>query len=88
MSKSRDIIVRVKSQKGECAVGHKEGDEFIVGEMTPLGFCTAAFYTIFPFLFALQHDAVLPWETDHDKAFVACPDPDNPVVFEIIRQRK
>jgi uncharacterized repeat protein (TIGR04076 family) len=87
MTNSCKVIVRVISQKGSCVAGHKPGDEFLVGDVTPPGFCAAAFYTIFPFLFALQYNAVFPWESEKDKALVACPDPDNPVVFEIIRTK-
>jgi uncharacterized repeat protein (TIGR04076 family) len=87
MGDSHEVVVRVISQKGKCVAGHKVGDEFVIGDITPPGFCAPAFYTIFPFLFALQYNAVFPWEKDKDKALVACPDPDNPVIFEITRTR-
>ena len=87
MSDSYEVVVKVISQKGTCVAGHKEGDHFLIGDMTPSGFCTAAFYSIFPFLYALQYGAVFPWEADDDKAIVACPDPANPVIFEISRTK-
>jgi uncharacterized repeat protein (TIGR04076 family) len=77
------IIAKVISQKGTCEAGHKVGDEFIIGQSTPAGMCSWAFQTIFPFAEVLQFGGSFPWEKDLDKATVACPDPDNPVVFEL-----
>jgi len=78
------IIAKVISQKGTCVVGHKVGDEFIIDPLkTPGGMCPWAFYTVFPFAEPLQFGAVLPWEKDPNKAKVACPDADNPVIFEL-----
>jgi uncharacterized repeat protein (TIGR04076 family) len=79
------ITARVISQKGCCEAGHKLGDEFEIGECTPEGLCSWAFYTLFPFAQALKFGGSFPWEKDKDKTTVACPDPDNPVVFELIR---
>jgi len=79
------IIARVISQKGACEASHKVGDEFVIGQKTPPGMCSWAFYTIFPFAEPLQFGASFPWEKDPAKARVACPDPDNPVVFELRR---
>ena len=79
------IIAHVVSQKGICEAGHKVGDEFIIGQKTPPGMCSWAFYTIFPFAEPLQFGASFPWEKDPSKASVACPDPDNPVIFELRR---
>jgi len=81
----KDVIAKVVSQKGTCAAGHKVGDEFIIGEMTPSGVCTWAFYTLFPFAEVLQFGGSFPWEEDANKTTVACPDPGNPVVFELRR---
>ena len=78
-----DVIARVVSVKGKCAAEHKVGDEFIIGQKTPYGMCAWAYYTLFPFASALQSGGAFPWEVDANKAVVACPDPDNPVVFEI-----
>ena len=80
------VIARVISQKGICEAGHKTGDEFIIGQSTPPGMCSWAFQTIFPFAQVLQFGGSFPWEKDADKATVACPDPDNPVVFELRRE--
>jgi len=79
------IIAKVISQKGTCYAGHKVGDEFVIDQTTPAGMCSWAFYTLFPFAAPLQFGASFPWEKEPDKAKVACPDADNPVVFELRR---
>ena len=48
------IIARVISQKGTCDAGHEVGDEFEIGQTTPDGMCSWAFYTIFPFAEPLE----------------------------------
>ncbi len=83
-----EIIAKVVSQKGTCAAGHKVGDEFIIPtETTPPGMCPWAFHTLFPFIAVLQFGGSFPWESDPDYTTVACPDPGNPVVFELRRQQ-
>ena len=81
-----DVIVRVISQKGTCAAGHKVGDEFVIGQKTPPAFCSWAFHTLFPFAQVLQFGGSFPWEDDPNRATVACPVPGNPVVFELRRR--
>ena len=85
MSEMQDVIARVISQKGSCSAGHKVGDEFIIGQETPAGMCSWAFYALFPFATVLQFGGSFPWEADKDMATVACPDPSNPVVFALRR---
>ncbi|MBI4304642.1 MAG: TIGR04076 family protein [Chloroflexi bacterium] len=80
-----DIIAKVVSQKGTCSAGHKVGNEFPVGEHTPPGMCAWTFYTLFPFVKVLQFGGSFPWEEDPNRATVACPDAENPVVFELRR---
>jgi uncharacterized repeat protein (TIGR04076 family) len=80
-----DIIAKVISQKGTCEAEHKVGDQFIIGQKTPPGMCSWAFYTLFPFAETLQFGGSFPWERDSNKAIVACSDPANPVVFELRR---
>lgn len=80
------IVARVISQKGTCSVGHRIGDEFVMDEKTPPGICSWAFYTLFPFAQVLQFGGAFPWEEDPQKCTVACPDPGNPVVFELVRR--
>jgi uncharacterized repeat protein (TIGR04076 family) len=83
-----EVSATVISQKGTCEAGHKIGDEFLIGDKTPAGMCPWAFYALFPFVSALVFGGSFPWEEDEDTATVACPDPTNPVVFELKRLRK
>lgn len=79
------VIAKVISQEGTCGAEHRVGDEFIIGQKTPPGMCSWAFCTLFPFAEVLQFGGSFPWEEDPNKATVACPDPANPVVFELRR---
>jgi len=79
------VTATVVSQKGTCEAGHRIGDEFIIADKTPQDMCSWAFYTIFPFAEVLQYGGSFPWEKDPNKTTVACPDPGNPVVFELNR---
>lgn len=88
MAETYNVIARVISQKGTCVAGHKAGDEFLIGDITPSGMCAWAFYTVFPFASTLQYGGSFPWEDDSEKAIVACPDPTNPVVVELRRVKK
>lgn len=78
-----EIIARVISQKGTCAAGHRAGDEFVVWQKTSPGLCSWAFCSLFPFAEVLQFGGSFPWEQEANRARVACPDPENPVVFEL-----
>jgi uncharacterized repeat protein (TIGR04076 family) len=80
-----DVIAKVISQKGTCEAQHRVGDEFVMGEKTPPNLCSWAFYYLFPCAAVLRFGGSFPWEKDKDKAIVACPDPANPVVFELRR---
>ena len=83
------VIARVVSQKGTCVAGHKVGDEFPTGDVTPANMCSWVFYTMQPFATVLQYGGSFPWEKESDDtATVACPDPENPVVFELRRIRE
>lgn len=86
MNEMKNVIAKVLSQKGECSAGHKVGDEFIIGQNTPQGMCSWAFCALFPFATVLQAGSSLPWEAQDGKAMVACPDPENPLVFELRRE--
>jgi uncharacterized repeat protein (TIGR04076 family) len=80
-----DVIARVISQKGTCEAHHKVGDEFVIGEGIPSNICSWAFHAIFPGAQVLRFGGSFPWEKDRNKTTVACPDPDNPVIFELRR---
>jgi len=79
------VIAKVISQKGTCEAQHKVRDEFVIGQQTPPNLCSWAFYSLFPFAQVLQFGGSFPWEQDRNKTTVACPDPTNPVVFELRR---
>lgn len=80
----RKLIAKVVSQKGKCAAGHKVGDEFDLSGLTPAGMCPFAFYVLFPFYSVIQYRGRFPWMTANvESTTVICPDPDNPVIFEI-----
>jgi uncharacterized repeat protein (TIGR04076 family) len=81
------VKTKVISQKGTCEVGHKVGDEFITSGTTPNGICLAAFNALYPSLWALMFGASFPWAKDPDTEIIACPDAENPVVFELQRIR-
>lgn len=87
MEQLYQVIAKVISQEGTCVSGMKVGDEFPVGEQTPDNICSFAYTTVFPFAVALMSGGSFPWEKDPDKAIVACPDAENPVVFELRRIR-
>jgi uncharacterized repeat protein (TIGR04076 family) len=80
-----DVIAKVISQKGTCEAQHKVGDEFVIGEQMPPDLCSWAFHSLFPCAQVLRFGGSFPWEKDKNKAIVACPDPGNPVVFELRR---
>jgi len=77
------VIASVISQAGTCEAGHCVGDRFVIGQTTPQGLCSWAFYTLYPFAQVLQFGGQFPWEPEAGVSRVACPDPDNPVVFEL-----
>lgn len=87
MSEWYQVKAKVISQKGHCEAGHKVGDEYVIANNTPAGVCVWAFYTLFPFISPLQAGGAFPWEKNKDMCTVACPDPGNPVVFELRRVR-
>jgi uncharacterized repeat protein (TIGR04076 family) len=87
MAESYKVSIKVISQKGTCDAGHKVGDEWLVTEKTPAGLCLFAFGSLLPFITPLMYGGSFPWEKDPDRTTVACPDPDNPVVFELRRRR-
>jgi len=82
------IICKVISQTGTCDYHHKVGQEFEVINGIPVGMCPDALHTIFPYLHGLTYGASSPWESDKNIARTACPDWENPVVFEMRRVPK
>ena len=91
MAEVYDVVVKVISQKGTCAAGHKVGDEWIISGKefkTPQDICLYVFGSLYPIIMALKYGGTFPWATDPDAVPSACPDPDNPVVFEVKRLPK
>jgi len=89
MAEEYDIALKVISQKGTCTAGHKVGDEWVIKDYkTPERVCLYAFDVLFPFSQVLAYGGAFPWESNPDVTTVACPDPENPVVFELRRVQK
>ena len=89
MAEIYDVAVKVISQKGHCAQGHKVGDEWVIKNYcTPAGICMGAFDSIFPVCAVLSFGGEFPWSSDPDITTVVCSDAENPVVFELKRLKK
>jgi len=85
---AKTITLKVISQEGTCAAGHKVGDTIVITENEVKGkICIHALYAILPKVFAMMFDAQFPWLEDPDVSTSACPDAYNPVVFEISRKK-
>ena len=83
-----DVRIKVVSQKGKCRWGHKVGDEWIVkNNKTPEGICLSAFQVLIPNIRLFMTDGSIPWAISEAHA-MACPDPNNIVVFELKRLHK
>ncbi len=81
------IVVEVISIKGECGAGHKVGDKIIFENDQVKGkFCFSAMYSMIPKIFAMKYEANFPWLKNKNVATHACPDGQNPVIFQITRE--
>jgi len=81
-----DVKVTVKSVKGTCAFGHKVGDIIYFDGKTIKGnICYSALMVLLPKIYSMRYGAEFPWAEDKEAISNACPDPKNPVVFEIRR---
>ena len=84
-----DIEVTVKEVKGKCIFGYKKGDKIHFNGKTIKGkTCYSALMTNLPKVYAMRYGAEFPWAKNKDVIINACPDPENPVLFEIKRIRK
>jgi uncharacterized repeat protein (TIGR04076 family) len=72
--------------KGTCSYGHQPGEVFELKEVGS-NICQWAMAAIFPFFTVLKFGGRFPWSRDPDRIQIACPDPDNVVVFEIWREK-
>ncbi|MFC1956117.1 TIGR04076 family protein [Chloroflexota bacterium] len=89
MAESYKVVVKVVSQKGFCDIGHKVGDEWIIEDYkTPKDICIAAYNTLYPDARVLIFGGIFPWGNDPDVSTIACPDAENPVIFELRRLRE
>jgi len=82
------VVCRVLSVTGQCSFGHQQGDEIVFDGETMQGrICLHALYSMLPKVFAMRYGAQFPWlEGEHSHASThACPDAQNPVVFEVRR---
>ena len=83
------VKVTVKSQKGKCAFGHKVGDKIVFdGKSMKGNICYSALMVLLPKVYAMRYGVEFPWAENKDAICNACPDPENPVVFEIHRLKK
>ena len=83
------VEVSVKSQKGKCAFGHRTGDKIVFdGKSVKGNVCYSALMVVLPKVYAMMYGVEFPWAKDKNVICNACPDADNPVVFEIKRIRK
>lgn len=80
------VEVTVISQKGKCAFGHIVGDKVVFDGRSVKGeICYSALTVLLPKVFAMRYNATFPWAQNKNVIFNACPDGENPVVFEIRR---
>jgi uncharacterized repeat protein (TIGR04076 family) len=62
------------------------GDEVVfTGAGVEGRICISALYSLIPKVFAMMHNAQFPWLKDQCCATHACPDGQNPVIFELTR---
>ncbi|MHB0886304.1 MAG: TIGR04076 family protein [Bacillota bacterium] len=76
----------VHPQRGACHM-HTEGQQFEFDfERCPSEFCAAAFNSLWPHLRVLELGGRHPWDSEPGVTYVACPDPNKPVVFKIVAE--
>ncbi|MEN6435041.1 MAG: TIGR04076 family protein [Anaerolineaceae bacterium] len=82
-----DVIATVVSQKGLCHAGYKAGDQiaFCQNSISGAPVCYSALDCLLSSVILLRYGASYPWTPD-GIVQLACPDAENPVVFELKRQ--
>jgi uncharacterized repeat protein (TIGR04076 family) len=88
MSETYAVEVTVISQKGSCGAGHKVGDRWIIKNHTPDGICLSVYPVMAGSIDVLKYGGSFPWSKDPDVSETVCPDPANPVVFQLGRIKK
>jgi len=81
------VRAKVVSVSGTCHAGQKVGDEVVFADTEVQGrICFDAMCSMMPKVYGLRYNADLPWLKDPNApAKHACPDPVNPVVYELTR---
>ena len=87
MAQTYSVKMTVLSQSGTCNAGHKVGDSWVVDTHSPGGGCFSALAVCFPYVRVLRFGGEFPWSDDKDTCSIACPDAQNPLVFEMKRLR-
>ena len=83
------IEMTVKSIKGNCDFGYKVGDKIVFDGKTIKGnICYSALFTVLPKIYAMGNGVKFSWADDKGAILQACPDAENPLVFEIRRIKK
>jgi len=63
---------------------HKIGDRIVFNGRSVKGdICYSVLMVLLPKVYAMRFGAEFPWVENRDVIYNACPDPENPVVFEI-----
>jgi len=79
------IIIGVQSIRGKCLYQHQPGDEILYDGATFHGkLCDSACAFMMPTIYAMRYGAEFPW-MHNDIVAMACPDPENRVVFLLKR---
>jgi tRNA pseudouridine55 synthase len=76
-------VIRIDGS-GECPLGLEVGRTFHSDQDVAQA-CHWAMHSLLPWTTALRFGGDVPWETKPGIAHVCCPDPNNPVVFEVQR---
>lgn len=79
----KEVEVTVVSQEGRCDHGHKVGDTWVCGALTPTGMCAAAYAAIYPTVRALAAGGSFPWAAEDGSLEMACPDGKNPLILRL-----
>jgi uncharacterized repeat protein (TIGR04076 family) len=85
MHKTSKIKATVISMKGDCAAGHKIGDNFEINCYKSGNLCGFFYHSIFPSLQTFEYGGKMPWWQE-ESLFLSCPDPHNLLTIQIERK--
>ena len=80
------VVGTIKSVKGRCSAGHKEGDKIELSSHNTAGLCGFFYQDIFPTGLPLQYGGQYPCG-DPDRVQLDCMDKYNAVTIELQRER-